>query len=149
MAIVLTITSEEVADLAMVSHATYETRIDAFLAYEQEAIELQVSLTALNSTALRPLVRRAVAKLIAARLLGQLAREEGASGTFQGAGITLSNVPNHALDLESEAWRDLGPYKSKSVAVISTPNFSPASQSAQSEMFGRSESERVTDADDE
>lgn len=141
----LVIAPDEVLKIARLSLGDAEAAadVDFVIEFEQEAIEDTLDGAVWNEPERLPLLRRGVAKLLAAETLEMRSREEGASGAFQGAGVSLSNVPDHAAILRSEARAALAPYRKKrrqagTLASVATHSSgSPASLGGQARVFGR------------
>lgn len=139
MATLLTITPEEILRLGRLD--TSETanldEAETVIADEQEAIEATLRPDALTDESKTALLRRNVAKLLAAEFLEARGREEGASGSFEGLGLSISAVPDHAGKLREEANQSLLPYRRATAFAIRHPaGESPQSLRAQAERFG-------------
>ena len=108
----LIIPADEILRLARLDGAVVANTLDAasVLADEQEAIEATLDPAAFAQAGLSALLRRNVAKLLAAELLEMRGREEGASGTFEGLGIRIAAVPDHVRRLRDEARLALSRY---------------------------------------
>jgi len=112
MATQLTITAAEILRLARLDAGVAQNATDAanVLTDEQEAIEATLEPTAFAQAGITALLRRNVAKLLAAELLEMRGREEGASGSFEGLGIRIAAVPDHVKRLRDEARLALSRY---------------------------------------
>ncbi|MDX1932002.1 MAG: hypothetical protein SFU56_05300 [Capsulimonadales bacterium] len=137
---ILTITPAEILRLCRLDPADTIHLADAneVLDRGQEAYEAMVQPVLLNDPGLAVFLRRNVAKLLAADLLGMRSREEGVSVGLQGAGITLGPPPDLAGRLRDEAMLLLEPYLRswRPGGAITTPEASEAAQDAQSALFG-------------
>jgi hypothetical protein len=97
MATVLTITDTEILTLARLNLLTGDDAaqavadVSAVKSYEQEAQEQRIGTEFLATVSLRPLFRRAVAKIIAAEVLEMRARD-GSDEGFVGAGVTVAGA---------------------------------------------------------
>ncbi|MBC8141544.1 MAG: hypothetical protein H7Y38_08900 [Armatimonadetes bacterium] len=116
----LTISAAEVLRLARLDAGVAQNATDAaaVLTDEQEAIEATLEPAAFAQTGITALLRRNVAKLLAAELLEMRGREEGASGSFEGLGIRIAAVPDHVKRLRDEARLALSRYNRAPVAVV-------------------------------
>ena len=142
----LTITHAEILRLARLDGGIAQNVTDAVnvLADEQEAIEARLDPTAFTQPGIAALLRRGVAKLLAAELLEMRGREEGASGTFEGLGIRIAAVPDHVKRLRDEARLALSRYERPLLPASVTPTApvqvigsdSPLSMTAQRAHFG-------------
>ena len=124
----LTISQAEILRLARLDGTVPQNASDAtnVLADEQEAIEATLDPAAFTQTGLTALLRRGVAKLLAAELLEMRGREDGASGTFEGLGIRIAAVPDHVKRLRDEARLALSRYERKpDPAPISVAHTTP------------------------
>ena len=119
----LNITTEEILRLCRLDTADTVNLADAneVLNRQQGAIEATLRPSALADTILITVLRRNIAKLLAAEVLAMRGREEGASGSIQAAGINLSAVPDHAALLRAEADAALLPYRRRSSAPVISP----------------------------
>ena len=149
----LTITEEEVLRLCRLDEADVDmlAEVATLLTDEQDAIEATITTTALADATLTALLRRNVAKLLAAGYLEMRNREEGATGNFQGAGLSLGPAKFDFVErLREEADAALRPYRrlGATVAASGIATRSPAGLAAQNAMFGRSEGDRLREADD-
>jgi len=144
VAAVLVVTRNEVLRVARLdnTNATNQDDADKAIADEQEAIEQTLSASALADSTLTALLRRNVAKLLAAEVLETITREEARSGTFQGLGITISQVPDHAGRLREEARAILVPYARRRTGAMVPDVASPAGQAAQETLYGKTEAAR-------
>jgi hypothetical protein len=144
---VLVISDSDVMKTARLDPADATNIADAsfVVAQEQASIEAGLQATALSDLTVRPLILRGVIKLLAAELLDMQSREEGASGTFQGAGVTIGRPLDHAVRLREEARLALGPYLLaggvKDPLMVS-PTVPPSSLALQDRLFGRTEGDR-------
>lgn len=141
---VLTIGRDRVLRTARLDTANSQNQADgdAVIADEQEAIEATLNPGALADTSLTAVLVVGVAKLLAAELLEQIGREEGRSGTFQGLGITVASVPDHAARLRTEARVALAPYARRASPCGVPSGASPAGRAAQERALGKAEMER-------
>ena len=149
MATLLTITNSEILKLCRLDPADAVADADATEAknQQQEALERMIKVAAFADTSLTALLRRNVAKLLAAETLAMRYREDGASGSFSGAGVTLSAPPDLAFALRQEAWEALGPYLARSGGVIVAADGQSAREAvtgsvAQGALFGADEGMR-------
>lgn len=116
MAGILFITAAEVGEIARLNIAgdtTAAADVDGVLTNEQPAIEAMLDPAAFGDASLTPLLRRNVARLLAAEVLEMRRREEGADGNITattGIGIAVSGIPDHAAALRAEAWASLAPW---------------------------------------
>jgi hypothetical protein len=112
---------------------------------EQTAIEAEIHPAALTDPALVPLLLRNVTKLLAAEVLDMRTRAAGATGTYQGGGITIGQEWDHASRLRTEARLALGPYLSaggiKDPAFVG-PVTALSDLDTQDRLFGRTEADR-------
>jgi hypothetical protein len=152
MAAVLTITNSEICKLCRLDPAdstadadATEVQTNAQEAYEAyEAYEAMIRPSALADSSLTFLLRRNVAKLLAAEVLAMRRREDGAGESFQGAGVTLGKPDDFGAQLRAEALADLAPYllRPSGVNVVAggaAAQTSSASASRQRRLFGPSE----------
>jgi len=136
---VLTITVEEVLRIARLDATNAGDVADAaaVIADEQAAQEVLLRPDSLADADAIPLLRRAVAKLLAAELLETRARAEGAGGSFDGLGLSFGPPPPHADSLRAEARRALASHlRAGSLGAQWPGTHSPASVAAQAERFG-------------
>ncbi len=109
---VLVITDLEVLTLSRLAAADTVAAADvaAVKSYEQGAQESRLLPSALATAALGPLLRRGVAKLIAAEVLEMRARDGSLAG-FSDSGIVIKDPPrDYSLRLRQAAEEELGPY---------------------------------------
>jgi len=149
----LSISEEEVLRLCRLDEADVDlvAEVATLLADEQEAVEATITAAALADATLTALLRRNVAKLLAAGYLEMRGREEGATGSFQGAGLSLGPAKfDFVTRLREEADAALRPYRrlGATVAASGIATASPASLTAQNAMFGRSEGDRLREVED-
>lgn len=113
MPTVLTITDTEILKLArlpLTGDAVAAADVADVRGYEQEAQEGRIEPAALATIALRPLLRRGVAKIIAAEVLEMRARD-GSTAGFTGSGVTVGNPPeDFPRRLREDAEDELAPY---------------------------------------
>ena len=143
----LTITTDDVLKTARLDPANAVDLSDAnfVIAKEQAAIEARLRESALADLSLAPLLTRNVTKLLAAEVLEMRSREDGASGTFQGAGITLGQPLDHPARLRAEAYDVLIPFlRTGAEAVSAGPTVSLSSFAVQDRLFGPTEAARQT-----
>ncbi len=152
---ILTMTASTVAKTARLDPADSVVLADAdfVIDSEQAATEARIKAVALADTSLATLLTRGVIKLLAAELLEMRSREDGASGTFQGAGVTLGQALDHPTRLRDEAYAALNPYLRFPVGVgdkggagldpsMEGPETSLSSLGVQEAVFGPTEAER-------
>lgn len=146
MAILLTISNAEILKLCRLDPADGTADADATEVKnrQQEAVEKEIKPSAFADATLTATLQRNVAKLLAAEVLGMRRREEGAAGSFAGAGVSLSAPPDVGADLREEAWAALAPYRLHTIGrnVLTDGQDAPeaATGSArQSSLFGRDE----------
>ena len=152
---VLTITASDVAKTARLDPADSVVLADTdfVIDSEQAAAEARIKAVCLEDTALAALLTWAVTRLLAAELLEMRSREDGATGTFQGAGVTLGQPLDHPTRLRDEAYAALNPYLRFPVGVgdksgagldpsMAGPETSLSSLSVQDAVFGPTEAER-------
>lgn len=144
MAAVLNIGRDRVLRTARLDTANTQNQTDgdAVIADEQEAIEATLNPGALADSSLTAVLVAGVAKLLAAELLERIGREEGRSGNFQGLGITVSQVPDHAARLRAEARAALAPYARRASPSGVPSEASPAGRAAQERLLGKAEMEK-------
>lgn len=113
---ILRITAAEVASIARLDLTDTEVVADiaAALAGEQSALEQTLDPAAFALPGAADLLRRNVAKLLAAEVLATRGRAPGARGDLQlgtGVGeIKIGHVPDAAIELRAEANAALAPY---------------------------------------
>ena len=111
---VYSISAADVLQTARLDSANAADVADAqtVIAAEQESLETIVRSDVLQNPALSALIKRQIVKLLAAELFALRGRENGGldGGTFQGAGILVSSIPNQADLLRGEARHYLAPY---------------------------------------
>jgi hypothetical protein len=153
MATVLTITNSEICKLCRLDPADPTADADAteVKTNAQEAYEAMIRPSALADSALTFLLRRNVAKLLAAEVLAMRRREDGAGESFQGAGVTVGKPDDFGAQLRAEALADLAPYLLRPsganvVADGAVAQTSSASAARQKRLFGPSEGDRACDA---
>ena len=119
MPVLLTITNSEILKLCRLDPADAAADADATEVknQQQEALEKTLKSSAFADASLTVLLRRNVAKLLAAEILAMRYREDGASGSFSGAGVTLSAPPDLAMVLRQEAETALALYKARPVGI--------------------------------
>ena len=127
----------------------------AVLANEQSAIEQTLDPAAFGLVGVGDLLRRNVAKLLAAEVLAMRAREVGASGDVQVGGgadaIHIARVPDGAASLRTEANAALAPYRrrepilgARGAMSSALPTGVPLSDwSVQDRLYGRTEQGRL------
>jgi hypothetical protein len=138
---ILTILPENICRVARLNAADEQAFSDALGVIEEEQAALEATLRsdALADPDLEPLLTLLVSKWLAAETLALRARQPGATGTFQGAGLTVSREPDHAATLRAEADKGLLPYRRRNASGVITPAAdSPASQTAQARRWGGS-----------
>ena len=151
----LTISADAVAKTARLDPADSVVRADTdfVIDSEQAAAEARIKTGPLEDVALAPLLTWAVTRLLAAELLEMRSREDGATGTFQGAGITLGKALDHPARLRDEAYAALTPYLRFPVGVgdksgagldpfVAEPEPALSSLGVQDALFGPTEAER-------
>jgi hypothetical protein len=123
----LTITVAEVCRTARLDPADATDAADAQFVLDNDQAALEASIDpaawALPGAEHGTIIRRAVVKLLAAEALEMRGRADGASGTFVGAGITISRVPDHAAILRAEANAALALYVRREAAVLGALGF--------------------------
>lgn len=121
MPAVLSITAADILTTARLDAANTADLADAnaILAAEQESLETIMRPDALHDARLTPLIKRQIVKLLAAELIALRMRENGGmeGGTFQGAGILVSGVPDQANLLRTEARHYLAPYLRRALPI--------------------------------
>lgn len=151
---VLTIAVDDVIKTARLSVASTTDQADAafVVSFEQSSIEATIDPAALAEVSILPLLTRCVMKLLAAELLDMRSRADGATGTYQGGGITLGQEWDHPSRLRAEAREDLAPYllaHGNKTAVFVGPESSLTSLPLQDRLFGRTEAQlRSRDSED-
>ena len=157
MAVLLSIDAAEVLGLCRLAadDAAAVADADAVIFYEQAGIEEEIDPAAFG-VGVTELLRRNVAKRLAAELLAMRRRAEGASGDVQiGSGLgelKVANVPDLATQLRAEAFLALRPYLRQN-ALLPHPGPRPSvgssdrsdsvvSRAAQARLYGPSEGER-------
>ena len=122
MPMVLSITDTEILKLArlpLTGDAVAAADVADVRGYEQEAQEGRIEPTALATIALRPLLRRGVAKIIAAEVLEMRARDGSTTG-FTGSGVTIGNPPeDFPRRLREDAEKELAPYLIRASGPVS------------------------------
>ena len=105
-------TAAEVLALTRLDPADTQAQTDVatVLAYEPAAQWETLRPDAVGNPALADVLRRGVARLCAAEVLEMRNREEGASGSFAGDGLTLGAPPDWASLLRAEGRTLLEPY---------------------------------------
>ena len=149
---VLTISDTDILKTARLSTADAVAVADAAFVSGSElaAIEAEIQPAALSDLSLRPLLLRNVIKLLAAELLDMRSRAAGATGTYQGGGITIGQEWDHPARLRSEARLALAPYRMETGAKEPTfvaPVDAISSLAEQSLLFGPTEAERLRGED--
>jgi hypothetical protein len=150
MATVLVVTNSEICKLCRLDPADATADADAteVRTQSQEMYEGMLRPDALADAALAALLRRCVAKLLAAELLAMRGREDGAGVSFQGAGVTLGRPADVAGALRTEALTDLAPYLRRPAGANvvgdgTAASISAASAASQGALFGPDEADRA------
>jgi hypothetical protein len=154
---ILMITAAEVAQIARLDLADSAIAADVggVLTAEQAAVEQTLDPAAFTLPGVADLLRRNVAKRIAAEVLAMRARAEGAVGDLllgTGAGeVRLGRVPDFAATLRAEADAALAPYTLRQTLLGRqgpSPTLCPATlpltdRDGQERLYGPSEGERL------
>lgn len=155
MAAILSITAAEVGRIArldVVGDDVAAADVAGVIDDEQTAIEALIDPAAFAISAIADLLRRNVAKLLAAEVLEMRRRQAGAAGDLQiGTGsseVKISKVPDFPAFLRIEANAALKPYLRKHELVnhaltsLVAPAVSGSSSADQNALFGPDETDR-------
>jgi hypothetical protein len=151
MAVVFTITTAQVLQKCFLDTAdsTYQGYANRFIGAGlfQEAVEQLLKTSALVTT--NYIVHQGIITIIAGEVLAMMAREAGASESFQGAGLTVGKPVPHGDNLKAQGWQMLAPYLRRVESAITPAQTTPTTGDYQAEVFGRSEIQRLNEDADE